>query len=236
MILLQWILVAFLIRLHSNLIAACELKHSNNTLYGLQCVTSVPTEIWQTAQPQCVWRCLRAEACRYINHNSATGQCELGFSQCESLQPAAGVIVNVFGPPRHDCLRWGSDQKAGWVPIQERNGHIYVGRTTSNDLLIIGSFFVGGGELCTNREGERMCFVAENQNIEILTKDTACPLPWMPYTAGEPLPSGAVAGGHLADGSALYVMKIADNPKESLAYYEHSGARTTTSMEMLILL
>ena len=90
-----------------------------------------------------------------------------------------------------------------------------------------------------------MSFVAENQNIEILTKDAACPLPWMPYTAGEPLPSGAVAGGHLADGSALYVMKIADNnymffgyynPKESLAYYEHSGARTTTSMEMLILL
>ena len=245
MIVLQWVLIAFSIRLHPSLIAACEQKHSNNTFYGLQCVTSDPTEIWQAAHPQCVWRCLRTEACRYINHNSATAQCELGFGQCESLQPAAGVIVNAFGPPRHSCLRWGSDQEAGWVPIQERNGYMYVARTTSNDVLIIGQFFTVSQELWANREGVHIGPVTGNQNIEILTKDAACPLPWMSYTAGEPLPSGAVTGGHLADGSAVYLAKIADNnylffgyynPKVGLAYYEHYGALTKTSMEILILL
>ena len=61
--------------------------------------------------------------------------------------------------------------------------------------------------------------VTGNQNFEILTKDAACPLPWMPYTAGEPLPSGAVTGGHLADRSVLYVAKIVDNNYMFFGYY-----------------
>ena len=245
MVVLQWIFIAFSICLRSNFVAACELKHSNKPLYGQQCVTSEPTEIWQAARPQCVWRCLWTEACRYINHNSATGQCELGFSQCEFLQPAAGVIVNIFGPPRQGCLRWGSDQEPGWVPIQERDGDIYMARTINNDALIIGNFFVGVQELWANGEGVRIGPVTGNENIEVLTKNVVCIVRWLPYTAGEPLPHGAVTGGHLADGSAVYVVKVTDNnnpffgyynPKSALAYYEYEGARTTALLEILILL
>ena len=243
MIVLQWLFIAFSTFLRSNLAAACELKHANKPLYGQQCVTSEPTEIWQAAHPQCVWRCLRAGACRYINHNSVTGQCELGFSQCQSLQPAAGVIVNVFGPPRQDCLRWGSDQGPGWVPIQERDGDLYVARTIINDSWFTGNFFVGSKELWANGEGVRIGPVTGNKNIEVLTKNVICILHWLSYAAGEPLPYGAVTGGHLSDGSAVYVMKVIDNnypffgyynPKSALAYYEYGGARTTALMKILI--
>ena len=84
-------------------------------------------------------------------------------------------------------------------------------------------------ELWANREGVRISPVTGNKNIEILTKGAACPLPWMPYMAGEPLPFGDVTGGHLADESALYVAKVAHNnylffgyynPIEGLAYFE----------------
>ena len=69
--------------------------------------------------------------------------------------------------------------------------------------------------------------------------------PWMSHTAGEPLLVGVIIGGHLADGSATYVVKVNDNnefvvldyfaTKSALAYYEDYGVHTATSMEILVM-
>ena len=78
-----------------------------------------------------------------------------------------------------------------------------------------------------------------DEDIELLTVDATCPLPWMSYTAGELLPIGAVTGGHLADGSETYVVKVNNNNDEfvvfgyynnhsALVYYEGYGVQTTT--------
>ena len=97
---------------HSCSVGVCKTRNIINRFHGLRCMTTANTAVWQTAHPQCVWRCLRMKTCRYINHNSATGQCELGLGQCESLQPAAGVLVNA-SPHLHrislllvDCMAW----------------------------------------------------------------------------------------------------------------------------------
>ena len=117
-------------------------------------------------------------------------------------------------------------------------------RTVISDDVIIGCLFVNNGQLWANRGGVRIGPIT-GADVEILTKDVACHLPWMPYTAGEPLPFGAVTGGRLADGSVIYVAKINNHdhsffgyyhPISVLAYYEHDGAQTTTSMDLLVLL
>ena len=237
--------ISFPLYLLSTFATACELKYSKGPLYGLQCVTTTTPSVWQTVQPQCVWQCLRQNTCLYINYNPDTGHCELGFGQCESLQPSAGVIVNAFGPPRQDCLHWGSRHAPGRVPVQANRG--YVARIIRSKDVILGNLFVPSLQFWAHEGKSRKVgpVFETDSNLEILTKDAACPLPWMHYTAGEPLPFGVVTGGCLADGSTTYVAKVNHhnndifgyyNPKSALAYYEFRGVRTASEMDLLVLL
>ena len=199
------------------------------------------TSMWQTAKPQCIWRCLQMERCRYINYNSVTVQCELGLSQCGSLQPAIGVMVQAFGTSRHGCLHWGSREEPGWVPIVAENGRVYAARTRRGEVLLIGTF--ANGKLWANDDGVE---VETDHNIEFLAKNASCPLPWMSYTAGEPLPFGAVTGGRFADGSDTYVARVHHknkifrfgyfHPKSAAVYYQYYGVQARTSMDILVLL
>ena len=239
------IFISFAIYFFPILIIACDLSHTNRTLYGLRCETSATTDVRQTARPQCVWQCLRTKTCHYINYNSETGQCELGLGQCESLQPAIGVMVNAIGPPRLGCIYWHSSQNVEGEPFQEMDGVRYIGCLEGQCGSIV-TFNTGGRVLWVNMEGERIGPISEtDQTIEILTKHATCPVPWMPYTTGEPLPVGAVTGGRLPDGSTTYVARITHNGelvfgyynlRSALAYYEYYGPQTTTSMDILVFL
>ena len=244
MITFRLIFISTAMHSHSIFVSACDPRHTNRPLQGLRCVSTSATDTRKTAHPQCVWRCLRVETCHYINHNSDTGECELGHGQCESLQLAAGVLASVFGPPRQGCIRWGSNQEPGWVTVRVASAD--VARIFSGDVVLIGNFYFQIREFWANNQGLNIGPVYEvDQDVELLMKDATCPLPWMPYTAGEPLPIGAFAGGHLADGSATYVAKVVHNdyvvfgyyhPTSALAFYETGGIYTTTSMEILLLI
>ena len=82
----QLTFVLIQVYLHSILVIACDISDTNIPQHGFQCVSTATSDVRQAAHPQCVWQCLRMKTCRYINHNSATGQCELGLGQCESWQ------------------------------------------------------------------------------------------------------------------------------------------------------
>ena len=243
---IAWISISFLLNLHSILTTACEHGYTKNAFHGFQCGTALSKSVWQTAHPQCVWKCLGMRSCRYINHNSATGLCELGLGQCESLQPASAVMVNAFGPPRNACVHWGSSQEPGFVPVQVRPG-VYVARAISGDAVVIGKLSSWSGRFWANLDGMQIGPLnVANSDIEILTKDDTCPLPWMPYTAGETLPGGVVNGGRHGDGSDTYVVKVMHSngkahsgyyhPASALAYYETNGVHTASSMDILVLL
>ena len=236
---------------HSLSAVACDVKYTKQPSYGNRCVPSSYAEVtlWQTDCPQCVLKCLKLKTCRYINHNYGTGQCDLGLDKCETLVPAVGIAINAFGPPRDTCVRWGSMQGHGRVPVELQYGGIviYVARITMGDALVVGKFHVNlGGQFWANNEGVKTGPVYEtDQDIEILTMDPTCTLHWMPYTAGGILPYGAISGGHLPDGSVTYVSKIIHNDllvfgyyntKTKLVYYEMGGAKTKKSVEILVLL
>ena len=145
-------------------------------------------------------------------------------------------------------VRWGSRQEHGRVPVEliYRRIIIHLARIKTDDALVVGKFHANlGGHFWANKEGVAIGPLYEtDQDIEFLTMDPNCTLPWMPYTAGGLLPDGAVSGGHLLDGSVTYVSKIINdllvfgylNTKTKLVYYEMGGAKTKTSMEILVLL
>ena len=228
----------------------CDVKYTKQPLYRNRCVPSSNTEVSlrQTDRPQCMWKCLKLKTCRYINHNAGTGQCDLGLDKCESLEPAVGVTVNVFGPPRDVCVQWGPRHQHGRVPVEVQflGKVIYLARILTGNSLLVGKFTLLGN-FWANDEGVKVGPVLErDQDIEFLTKDSACTLLWMPYMAGEKLPVGAVSGGLLSDGSTTYVSKVTHgagrmafgyyNTEAALVYYELGGAHTKTTMEVLVLL
>ena len=145
-------------------------------------------------------------------------------------------MVMAFGPPRQDCLHWGSSDEHGRVPVQvevtvQSANYIYVARIIYGDNVLLGNFKIGHGKYYANDEGVAIGPILErDQEIESLTKGVTCTVPWMAHTAGETIPHGAVAGGRIADGSPTYIAKITHtvqhlvfgyyNPKTKLAYYE----------------
>ena len=123
---------------------------------------------------------------------------------------------------------------------------MYIARLENTGYVVIGLFDIAHGEFWGNKLGMKIGPVHESdQDIEFLAKDAACPVAWMPYTAGDPLPFGTVTGGQLADGTTTNVVKVNHqgyisfgfyDPNSALAHYERFGVQTTTSMDILILL
>ena len=84
--------------------------------------------------------------------------------------------------------------------------------------------------------------------FEVLLVSEVCSLRWVYHDAsrGKPLPTGAVAGGHLADGTPLYVAVIyATANLHVIGYYNHAigmgtcnyqGVTNAQEMELLVAL
>ena len=239
----------FVLILQSTGILTCKPKYTTQPIFNFRCLAEPDADISirQTDRAQCVWQCLKLNICHYINYNLTNGQCELGLGQCVSLLPSWGVMVNTYGPLRYNCLQWGSMNVPGRIPVKVPDwGGLCVARIVSGDSLLVGKVTLFNGAFWTNNDGVPVGPISEtDQDIEILTMDATCNAPWMSYTAGESLPVGAVAGGHLADGSPTYVAKVTHdgrqalgyyNPVSATAYYTAGGYYTATSMDIFVLL
>ena len=231
------------------IIHTCDTKHISNLIAEYRCAprSTSDSDIWKTNLPRCVWKCLSVSACLYINHNQTGDQCILGFGACKRLEPAPGFLIQAFGPARDACLSWGSPDEPGRVPVQMHDGHetVYVARVLRSNALIPGKYATSGNGFWCSIEGDATGPI-NLEDVSVLTTDPACTLPLMPYTSGAPIPPGAVIGGHLADGTNLYVMYVEDgskqpaygyyNPSSRVAHWEMHGSQTTTTMLLLILL
>ena len=224
---------------------ACDIKHTNEPLHGHHCVARAHSEI-TVSQKDCMTQCFRKKMCYFINHDYGTDQCHLGLDKCESLVPVIQGTVQVFGPPRYNCVHWGPRGESGRERIEVLfNGcFLYLARVLIGDALIVGKFKPHYGNFQSNKKNMDVGRIKEtDHDIEFLIMDPACTLLWMPYRAGELLPNGVISGGHLADESTTYVAKVIHdiepsfgyyNTKSELAYYKMGDLSTTSTMELLI--
>ena len=237
------------------LVTACRIMFSDKPFIDHKCVPNaalVPSIHHNTGLPQCEWRCLKMKQCRYLNYDGNSSQCELGFGQCMSLLPAPGVFVNAYGPDRNTCLHWGSDQHTRLIPVELYDGHLYtyVVRLAIGQELVIGKLMVDGGRIYVNHDGTVVSALYDaTLGHELLMSDPDCTLSWVQYTPHTDIPSGAVIGGHMADGSPTYVVKVNHvhngniyvvlgyyTSKTGMAYFEFVGPISSNDMMILILL
>ena len=82
-------------------------------------------------------------------------------------------------------------------------------------------------------------------DIDILQVRPKCQVILVDYSAGNPIPDGAVVGGYLATGSGsdVYVIQAGEvahfgyyDPDTELGYVEYRGVKTHTEMKIMILL
>ena len=169
---LQTLFQILLFRIQSLFVTAGNARYTKQPIYGHRCIASTNITLWQTKRPQCVWKCLGLKTCQCINHNHGTGQCDLGLGKCESLEPTVGSAVNVFGPPRDNCVRWGSKHDPGRVPVQMSFDRfdLYLARIMINDILLIGSLISKNRMFWANNEGYRVGPIQEtDQTVGFLT-------------------------------------------------------------------
>ena len=233
-----------------NFINSCPKWHVNDEVFEYLCVAQYNDEnkdFGSPSLPQCVVKCLAMSTCRYINYNDATGQCFLGLGACQILEPAPGFVVKAFGPARDACFSWGSSDAPGRLPVQmyAESFKVYVSRSRRSNALIPGIYYTAARVFFASNEGEYVGPI-NPEKIDILTANSACTLSWIPYTSGAAIPPGVVIGGHLANGTNLYVVYVDDsthrpaygyyNPNSKVAHYEIDGTRTARAMHLLIVL
>ena len=229
-----------------HVIAACETRYTKEPLYEHRCVSGSEVVVHHVDRSRCQWQCLK-QNCSYTNYNPDSNQCEIGLGQCESLAPAAGVLVNVYWQPRAVCLHWGSYQEPRRVALWGGSPRA-VSRIKHGQALVVGKYVADPNDprMWANNQGERIGVSQGSGNvIEVLTTIDGCPLFWILFTGGNPLPNQAVVGGYLANGKATYVARVQYrnnlacgyyNLDTKMAYYESGGARTSSTMEILVLI
>ena len=232
-------------------VMGCQIRNTRWPLLHYRCIPNSSDEVIfrQVARPQCEWKCLSMESCRYININPSNVSCELGIGRCMYLEPSDGYMVQAFTIPNHLCIQWGSDQQMGRETVQVFHGDmsLLAARIRHGSSMIVGKFLEDRGYFFGNSEGQKISAVSTDDEIAILTIDEACIWSWIPYTSGEVLPVGAVIGGHLASGSPTYVAIMYHgggrhptfgyySSENVMGSYEYSGVRTSTTMDILVIL
>ena len=231
----------------------CHHKITRPPLYGYRCVTETEEYISLTniQQHLCTHQCMQRYDCRIINYNTRQRTCFLSQDGCVQLQRDGSFQVNVLGTiSRSECLQWQSPPPSGsgdFSVVQSDMCHqsqvCSVGRLKVGNFILPGKYLHSSGVLFQVLNGAEV----GNGVKEILTVHHECQVVWMPFTASNTLPVGAIAGGHLDGGSALYSARARAGRTltplgfyypfvTALGYLPYNGVHEITVMEILVLL
>ena len=172
------------------------------------------------------------KGCPFFNYNVVEKFCQLSDERCVSLVLDNQYNLTSFLPTVRSCFQWipatGSDSNY-MVPTSPCHVHVaydicYVGRLTSGPHTLPGKYHIVDGGLYTSMNGK----MHTSGDKEVLTVVSGCQVGWMPYTAGNVIPTRAVAGGFLSSrtGSSLFVIRWLVRGYMTIGFYEtntHKG-------------
>ena len=224
-------------------------------LYGQKCLDGNMTSVSDgfVDRRMCITECIRRQQCQSLHYSIRYGLCFLSQELCVELGKDEHYNVIFIG-------RLTSKQCLSWVPSSKHNEAImistddcednpsdskcYVGRVKHGPHIIPGKFILVQMMFYSALDGTRIKTEAE----EILDLLPVCKVTWVPYIAGNGLPTEAVVTGYLANGSdtRLYTIRgpFPGTSKTMLGYYDPTAkegyiekyvVRVLTQMEMLVL-
>ena len=229
----------------------CRSSHLNGTLCGYHCPNDedLILDIPGTEQWQCYLLCTRHADCVLMEHIEDEKQCRLAKGMCHEAEERGNVKMRALGPPRLGCVEWrpsGTTWQPNLIKVNE------VG-AVRNDYAL--GRFLFDGYLLPAFSGYHTAFISTVHSSlrsstigEYLFVNPSCPILWVTWngTSGAFLPKGALVGGHLADGSDLYIAKAwvgntvfrlgYYNPVTGRGYFWFIVAYETSQVSLLVLL
>ena len=235
--------------------AQCIPRYITRPIDGYSCHISVFRNISDIQFQQCIHACLGSKLCWTLSYHNAGKHCLLADGACVSAERRDGFCMMILSTTRfQQCLHWipfngtygydhGYPQRAVQTPM--RNNRVAtVARSITDDGLLTGR--------STSYRYE--AYVLDSQqntfkisgSYDILVVDDACSTAWVPYSAGEPIPVGAVGAGNDQLSRTHYIV----GPKHSMYlyfttyihgeheayYYEGDSVTSFTDMYMLVSL
>ena len=223
----------------------CNEMYTNKPLDGYYCDGGYSTMDGNITQKLCTRACLISQVCATMAYNPVNGACLLAALPCVVARKQGEFMLMVFRKQEHvNCAVWVQDE-SGVIPGRILSlGDSHVGRVYNNGDLLVGNANQPGQNWNTYiaREGQQIYFPTE----DLLTVHPNCTMAWLPYNAGDSLPSKAVATGGLANGRRLYSSLSFHAPAnkwvigtyaegDTAAYYAYDGSNAVTLFDILVV-
>ena len=229
-------------------------KYTHRPRDGYRCNNGYYARINTSHQQLCTDMCIRDPQCLVLSYNVVERQCFLNSEPCALAERHSDFLLMVF--------RWHEDvQCVHWIPppntdihlpsrlVENTPGqsvHCAVGRISKGldtyPAHIGGVSTVSSGKAFAVVDGDRV----SRTSYDILSVGVNCTFTWIPYTAGDNLPGGAVATGFLSDIGHAYSIReyrVASNADnygiyilgDSLGYFtQYPGSYSRTDVDILI--
>ena len=227
------------------LVPTIGVQYTHRPTNGYYCASAYTTNYTEIGHQPCVAHCITNPHCWVLAYNSREKYCLLGTQPC--AKAVADDVFRMMTFRKHEyvsCIQWvwsdGSShqnrtaeqvhpyyQAVARRPI---DGEIYIGRSNPG----LGKIFLARNGVALNYRDYYLLVVSDSRSVA-----------WVPYTAGNPLPRGAVEGGYLNSLGTTYCMRVW-NMREStylygyyaqssgMGYYAYWGSKTTTQMDVLV--
>ena len=175
-------------------------------------LTSIPPHI-------CTLECLRRQNCLFTNYNTDKSYCLLIDDKCMQWEVDNEFELRYLGLPRQKCVSWVPVSVFKPTLVVSYAGSTYAGRWRDALNTVPGKYVPSHGVIYVAMGDATHTY---SDGIEVLQKHPECQVVWLAYTAGEPIPDGAVVGGSLsteAGTNLLYVIRAQGAVDDQFGYY-----------------
>ena len=223
-------------------VSSCKLSHLRDIVIGFGCAWDNQVNSTGVAEHECVLLCMLDKSCAAVNYDVQDRVCMQMEVPCTVLETHQNTHYQILAPPPMDgCTQWTVSSDWNYPRMvkynRKHNGYKLDGVARLNMA----------GEVLPARwpEGYLKAFTIQNNirfgdtAFEVLLVKESCSLSWVYYNAssGNAMPPGAIMGGHLADGTQLYVAiaYMTDtvnllgfyNQRTRMGAYYHNGVQNT---------
>ena len=212
-------------------VISCESFHLHDKLLGYGCGWNNQVIITDVAEHECVLRGMLDKSCTAVNYDVQDRVCMRMEVPCPVLEIHQYVHYQILTPtPADGCVLW-------MVPNDWSHPRMvkYINKPESRHAV---ARIESAGELLPAKWPRNVPKASSVQNnaqfsdsvFEVLVVKESCSLRWVNYNAssGNPLPPGAILGGHLADGTLLYVALFQVAASRKMVGYYNDETRMGT--------
>ena len=219
---------------------------------GHFCPNTEPV-LYHTEVEKCKLACIHSATCLAINHNTTDDMCTFLADPCNVAVDDPVMQYVVYRPiPIHRCYEWvpytGVDPTASRLVSLEGKRCVSRVKEGGSDHC---AFMIPELNRCFACLGTKFLDNSVTQHpCQLLRIVDGCTALWVPHTAGDPIPNGAVSGGYVVGKGDVFIASFVYNYlgtfHELAAYYirgaPHAispafrGCRLNQRMNVLIVL